>query len=162
MIHLLDANVLIDANRDYYPMDRVPPVWDWLLTQAVIGTVAMPVEIYEEVTDGRDAVATWLRNPEVKSALVLPEDSDVSVVRHVLIQGYAPDLNDDEVERVGRDPFLIAAAHCDPINRKVVTTEGSRPARIRANRHVPDVCNTLGINHCNTFQMLRDLDFRVR
>ena len=25
MLYLLDANVLIDANRDYYPLDRVPP-----------------------------------------------------------------------------------------------------------------------------------------
>jgi hypothetical protein len=24
MLHLIDANVLIDANRDYYPLARVP------------------------------------------------------------------------------------------------------------------------------------------
>lgn len=31
MLYLLDANVLIDANRDYYPISRVPEFWDWLV-----------------------------------------------------------------------------------------------------------------------------------
>ncbi|MDE0019943.1 MAG: DUF4411 family protein [Candidatus Poribacteria bacterium] len=31
MQYLLDANVLIDAKRDYYPMTRVPDFWEWLL-----------------------------------------------------------------------------------------------------------------------------------
>ncbi len=31
MLYLLDANVLIDADRDYYPIDRVPEFWDWIL-----------------------------------------------------------------------------------------------------------------------------------
>ena len=31
VLYLLDANVLIDANRDYYPVARVPEFWDWLL-----------------------------------------------------------------------------------------------------------------------------------
>ena len=30
VLYLLDANVLIDANRDYYPIHRVPEFWDWL------------------------------------------------------------------------------------------------------------------------------------
>ena len=34
MLYLLDANVLIDANRDYYPLERVPEFWDWLLDRA--------------------------------------------------------------------------------------------------------------------------------
>ena len=31
MLYLLDANVFIDANRDYYPLDRFPEFWDWLV-----------------------------------------------------------------------------------------------------------------------------------
>ncbi|MCY4508918.1 MAG: DUF4411 family protein [Acidobacteria bacterium] len=31
MLYLLDANVLIDAHRDYYPLGRVPEFWDWLI-----------------------------------------------------------------------------------------------------------------------------------
>jgi len=31
VLYLLDACVLIDANRDYYPIARVPEFWEWLL-----------------------------------------------------------------------------------------------------------------------------------
>ena len=34
LLYLLDANVLIDANRDYYPNGRVPEFWDWLVARA--------------------------------------------------------------------------------------------------------------------------------
>ena len=32
MLYLLDANVLIDANRDYYQIERVPEFWEWLIS----------------------------------------------------------------------------------------------------------------------------------
>jgi hypothetical protein len=38
-LHLLDADVLIRAHEDYYPVDRVAPFWAWLLQQAVDGSV---------------------------------------------------------------------------------------------------------------------------
>ena len=40
MRYLLDANVLIDADRDYYPLGRVPEFWDWLLHQSEHGAKA--------------------------------------------------------------------------------------------------------------------------
>ena len=30
-LYLLDANVLIRAHEDYYPVDRIPPFWTWLI-----------------------------------------------------------------------------------------------------------------------------------
>ena len=39
MINLLDANVLIDANRDYYPIERVPEFWEWLAAMGEQGLV---------------------------------------------------------------------------------------------------------------------------
>lgn len=88
MLYLLDANVLIAANRDYYSLGR-----------------------------------------------------------------------DEEVERVGRDPFLIAHALRVPAQRTVVTTEVSKPTKQRANRHVPDVCRDLDVRCCNTFEFIKALDF---
>lgn len=45
MLFLLDANVLIDAHRDYYPLDRVPEFWSWLEHQGENGRAAIPVEV---------------------------------------------------------------------------------------------------------------------
>ena len=49
VLYLLDANVLIDANRDCYPIARVPEFCDWLLEMGRLGRIRIPLEIYEEV-----------------------------------------------------------------------------------------------------------------
>ncbi len=159
MHYLLDANVLIEANRDYYPIDRVPEFWDWLIAMGESGRVKVPLEIYEEVTDGNDAVAVWLRDN--KDALSLNEDVREALVTLVTEEGYAADLSDDEIEKIGRDPFLIAYALAVPDQRCVVSNESSRPSRIRANRHVPDVCADFNIPCRNTFALIRELDFHT-
>lgn len=159
MLHLLDANVLIDANRDYYPMERVPEFWAWLAHLARGGRIAMPREVFDEVKTGRDEVAKWLKHGQTGGALLLDEDADPSLVARVVSQGYASDLNEDEVQKLGRDPFLIAAALKDPAGRRVVTTESRKPTAQRANRRIPDVCDRLGVVSLDTFQLVRELDF---
>jgi hypothetical protein len=161
MQYLLDANVLIDAARDYYPFDMVPEFWDWLLHHASIGDVKVPIEVYEEISDGKDDVALWLRRSDVKTVLLLDEAVDSALVATTVSDGYASDLTDDEIGQVGRDPFLIAYARAEPGQRCVVTTESSRPSRIRQNRHIPDVCRTFGVPTCNTFDFTRRLSFRT-
>lgn len=159
MLHLLDANVLIDANRDYYPMERIPEFWAWLAHLAGTGRIAMPREILEEVKNGRDEVAKWLKHGQPGEALLLDEHADPSLVARVVAQGYASDLNEDEIQKLGRDPFLIAAALKDTAGRRVVTTESRKPTARRANRRIPDVCDRLGVVSLDTFQLVRDLDF---
>ena len=66
MLCLLDANVLITAHRDYYPVTRVPEFWDWLQHHAEAGRVKIPLEILDEVKRGRcrkgmDDLLDWLR-----------------------------------------------------------------------------------------------------
>lgn len=92
--------------------------------------------------------------------LQLEEEVRQDLVQHVVKQGYAADLNDDELEQIGRDPFLVAYALAVP-PRCVVTVEVSRPARKRQNRKVPDVCASMGVQCCNTFTLIRELGFRT-
>lgn len=162
MIYLLDANVLIDANRDYYPLQRVPEFWEWLENAGENGQAKIPLEVYEEVSDGKDDLATWLKQEHIKTALLYQEEVDVSLVAHATDQGYASDLTDDEVVKIGRDPFLIAYALENLVSICVVTTEVSKPRRRRANRHLPDVCADLGVRCCNTFEFVRALDFSTK
>jgi len=161
LLYLLDANVLIDAHRDYYSIDRVPEFWDWLKHQGTRGNVKIPVEVYEEIKQGKDDIAKWAKQDHVKRVLLFEEEADVTLVSRVVDEGYGSDLSDDEVEKLGRDPFLIAYAFADPGERCVVTTEVSKPKRQRANRHLPDVCKDLGIQSCDTFALTRELNFRT-
>lgn len=159
MIYLLDANVLIDANRDYYPTDRVPEFWEWLVHQGQADSVKVPIEIYEEIRDGNDELAVWTKDDTVEAALLLDDAADPALVSQITEQGYASDLADDEILKVGRDPFLLSYALSDLTNRTIVTTEVSKPGRQRANRHIPDVCSTFNIRCRNTFEFVRELNF---
>lgn len=164
MLYLLDANILITANSAYYPLDQVPEFWTWVNSQATSDRIKIPHEIMEEIKAGRkdqDALLDWICAPEIEAALLLNETVDAALVRQVVSNGYAPDLSDDEVEKVGRDPFLIAYALANPADRTVVTTEVSRPSAQRANRRIPDVCQAVGALSCGPFALNKALGFRT-
>lgn len=161
MLYLLDANVLIIADKQYYAIDRVPEFWDWLIHMGEAGSIKIAEEVYEEFDGGKDQLAVWANRDDVRTALLLDEAVDVTQVRLVIKNGYAADLTDEEIEKLGRDPFLVAYALVEPAKRTIVTTEVSKPKRIRANRHLPDVCNHFGVHCCNTFGLTTALDFRT-
>ena len=92
--------------------------------------------------------------------MVLSEPIARAHVTHVLVHGYAPDLTDVEIEKIAKDPFLVAAAMATP-DRIVVTREVSKPKRQRANRKVPDVCNVFGVPVITDFQLYRALNFSI-
>ena len=123
------------------------------------GRVRIPREIFDDIVRGNDELVDWLKRH--KPSLVLDEYAPRELVAYVTEQGYARDLADDEIEKIGSDAFLIAHALADAGNRCVVTTESSKPSRTRANRHVPDVCRDLDVDCIDTFQLIRQLDFRT-
>jgi hypothetical protein len=146
MLYLLDANVFITAHTLYYPVDSVPEFWSWLAHQGAAGSLKIPLENFEEVKDGgtddeKDLLFGWISDEGVRDAIVFDAQSDPALVADVINRGYAPDLTEDELLTLGRDPFLIAHALASPNDRCVVTTEVSKPTRQRQNRHIPDVCN---------------------
>jgi Domain of unknown function (DUF4411) len=159
LLHLLDANVLITANKLYYPLERVPEFWEWLLHHGAARQLKMPLEMVEEIREGTDDLADWLSDRDHLDALCLDEETDVALVQRVINNGYAPDLNDQEVEIIGRDPFLIAYALRAPTDRCVVTTEISKPKRLRANRQIPDVCMQMQVACMDSFGLVAALNF---
>lgn len=161
MLYLLDANVLINANRDFYPVEAVPEFWEWIISKGESGDVKIPIEVYEELTGGTDGLSGWAKDRNTVTALQLTEEVDVALVQRVIREGYADDLTDSEAGRLGRDPFLIAHALKDHKERCVVTTEVSRPKKQGANRHIPNVCEAFGIQWCDAYHLFRTLGFKT-
>ncbi|MGN6848051.1 MAG: DUF4411 family protein [Sphingomicrobium sp.] len=164
MLYLIDANVLITAHNLYYPVDAVPEFWGWVAYRSEKGAIKMPLEIFEEVKDGstdeeKDHLYAWISDEQHKASLILEEEVDPGIVAEVVSKGYAPDLTDQELEQIGRDPFLIAYALAAKDERIVVTTESSASKKQRQNRRIPDVCATFGVNCCDPFAMLKALKF---
>ena len=160
MPYLLDANILIDANMYYYPLGRVPQFWDWLVTLGQRGLVKIPREIYDEVTAGSDEASQWLKKNT--AVMLLNEDVSQPTLAQVISRGYAPGLPDDEIEKIGKDPFLIAYALADPADRIVVSNETSAPRKTGSNRKIPDVCQDFNVRHINIFALIQALDFHTR
>lgn len=109
MLYLLDANVLIEADRDYYPMNQIPQFWDWILSNSRAGKISIPREIYREITTGNtDRLSTWIRSN--RKSLLLKQSAIPSIVSGVVKTGYASDLSTSELKNLGQDPVLIAYA----------------------------------------------------
>lgn len=156
---------MIDAKRDYYPISRVPEFWDWIIYQGNQGKLKIPIEVYEEFSDTqdkdgeKDSLALWAEQKEVRDSLLLNEDAEQDLVARITYGGYVANPTDDELKRIGRDPFLLSYALKDIENRCIVTTETSKPSRVGANRHIPDVCRDFHIRCINNFQMIKEMDF---
>jgi len=165
LLYLLDANTLIDAKRDYYPIHAVPEFWEWLVFHGQQGNIKIPIEVYEEFGDtkdadgNKDALATWAEQVEVKESLLFEEAAEQGLVARITYGGYVPNPTDDDLVKIGRDPFLLSYALKDIENRCIVSTEVSKPSKKGANRKVPDVCHDFKIRCINNFQMFRELNF---
>lgn len=161
MLYLLDANVLIRAHEDYYPINRIPQFWSWLQSQADNDLVKVPYEIYNEIAISTGLLHDWLTDSTVSKSMVLDKQTNPAHLNVVITQGYAPDLNDSELEEIGQDPFLIAYAYADPSGITVVSREVSAPSKKRANRRVPDVCTGFSIRCISDFEFYRELNFKI-
>lgn len=159
MLYLLDANCFIGASQMYYPLDRVPEYWEWVLVEAQAGHIKLPQETYEEVANGHDEISDWAKAN--KDQLLLDEVVDGGKVTVVIETGYAPDLSEAEIEKLGKDPILISYGYRNG-ERTIVSKEVSSPAKTRANRKVPDVCAGLAMACIDDFQLIKLLDFRTR
>lgn len=163
MIYLLDANIPITAQNKYYPIDQVPEFWEWLLHQAEAGHVKMPREILDEVRVGRkekDPLLDWLKVPEHAKALELPEEPDLGLVQQTISKGYSAQLNDVQIQGLGRDPFLVAYGLARP-DRCVVSVETRKPSAAAQNRKLPDACDLVGVKCIDPFEFNRLLGFRT-
>jgi hypothetical protein len=160
LLYLLDANVLIRAHEDYYGLEQVPQFWQWLRKVAEDGKVKMPFEIHDEIAVANGLLPDWICDAPVKHALILDEEVDPDLFDQVM-RCYGANLSDSDLEKIGRDPFLIAYARVSP-DRVIVTKEVSRPSTQGANRKIPDVCNDLGVTWMTDFELFRTLGFTTR
>jgi len=160
MVRLLDANVFIEAKNTYYGLDLVPAFWDWLERQAQAGEIASTDMIYEELKDGGDELAAWVKDRRGLIFTITSTSRRVAadVARlgaWAQSEGYRPHVLADFMD--GADPFLVAAA--SETGATVVTQEtpaGSKRKKVK----IPDACRHLGVPFENTFEMMRSLGAR--
>ena len=156
---IVDANVLITANKWYYEFGRVDEYWEWLLYHSEIQNVKVPLEVIGEIETGDDKLSEWVSS--FKETLILNESVDTLLLKQVYQEGYGPSLSSAERTTIGADAYLISYALSQLDVRTVVTLE-TKNNKVRQNRSIPSVCEDLGVNCCDPFEFGRRLNFSTR
>lgn len=159
-MRLLDANVFIEAKNRYYGFDLVPAFWTWLEDQATAGQIASTDMICDELKDGGDDLADWVKD---RRELIFHVPSSSQTVAQavgrlgtwVQSENYKPHVLADFMDSA--DPFLVGAAF--ETGSTLVTQETPAGAS-RKKVKIPDACRHLGVNYENTFEMMRALGAR--
>ncbi len=156
MAYCLDANVLIEAHRRYFPMDVVPGFWDALDEAGRCGEVFVIHEVFDELTDGGDELAAWMK---ARSAYKHDQRGDTGTNErfgriHTVIRSRLPAYKAAAIPEFfgGADPWVIA--YCAAYDHVLVTQEIAEPKR-QAKVKIPDVCGPMGVRCINTIELLR-------
>lgn len=156
---LVDANVLIEAANNYYPLDRVPGFWEWMEEAIDGGDVRSITLVYGEI-DYPPELVDWVKDlakgpmfidvsaPEIQTSFK-------QIVEWVIEQDFGPEHVVRFLDKA--DPWIIATALSS--ERTVVTQEalvgpGSKKIKI------PNVCDAYNVGWCNTFEMLERMGAR--
>ena len=144
-----------------------------MLQQALVGTIKIPIQVIGEIQrydadedSPDDHLLEWVQG--YTGLLELPEEPNASALRKTYEDGYGMrDANATLGDLVSQpaDPFLVSYALEKPEERCVVTLEaiqivGSTLPKPR-NRKIPLICELLGLRCIDTFQLIRELDFRI-
>lgn len=160
--YVLDANVFIQAARRYYAFDVAPRFWDSLAQHAANGQVRSIDRVLEELDRGKDDLTAWA-NGSFGSFFDSTDDGQVIQVFSdimVWVQAKAQFLDAAKADFArGADGWLVAYAK--EKNCVVVTQEVLNPAK-RSKVPIPNICQAIGVQYVDTFEMLRRLGVRFR
>ena len=142
MMYVLDSTFFIDIKNYDMPLETDPAFWDWLLMLAEAKTVAIPEQVYEELTAGNDKLAAWMRAH--KNAFV-DQYAALAQIRRVMDEGYGL-LDEVTIETLWADPWVIA--HALAVGGTVVTSEKPGNQTAPRKKKIPSVCAALGVPCC--------------
>lgn len=153
-MHLVDANVLIEAKNRYYAFAIAPGFWAWLEQGHRTGKLISIDALRDELMQGDDELAEWARR---RQDFFLPIDQ-LTVQRFRPLSDWARHqnyrqsaLNEFSSDRA--DFLLIAHAigHGDT----VITNEQPSP-QAQKRVKIPDACAAMGVATADIFTVLRE------
>lgn len=157
---VLDANVFIQAAREYYAFDLAPAFWDNLVDRANNGQVLSIDYVKKELERLNDELSVWAER-KFGSAFASTNQQDV-------LECYAKIINWVQAQKQflnyaisdfakGADGWLIAyamAKDCIVVTHEVLAIYAKKRVKI------PNVCQAFNVSCMNTFEMLRILGMR--
>ncbi len=155
-LHIIDANVMLEAANRYYSFNLVPGFWNWLAEQSYAGTVRSASMVKDEIDYPLELVA-WVKERVAEGFFVdvsepAIQDKCREVADWVLAQNFGP----EHVARFldGADPWIIstaAALKATVVSQEIATGTGSKKIKI------PNVCQVFGVQCIDTLAMLKSM-----
>ncbi|QTL41113.1 DUF4411 family protein [Xenorhabdus budapestensis] len=163
MIYLIDYNIFIQAQQDYYCFDLCPGFWDLMESKFAEGQVVSIKSVYHELQKQDDDVYSWIKNKKSFFQSIddeLTQKTFTEIVNYVYTE-YSPRHRNSlpHIEKFlgAADPWIVAKAKS--INATVVTHEvrdknnGCRPK-------IPDICDHFEVPIIRTKEMLRNFQIK--
>ncbi|HCQ8178241.1 TPA: DUF4411 family protein [Morganella morganii] len=159
MSYLIDANIFIQAQQDYYCFDLCPGFWQFMESKFRSGEVISIRNVYDELQKRDDKVCDW--SNEIKHCFQSVDDHDTqktfSEIANYVFTEYSP-RHENSLPHIQKflsvaDPWIIAKAKTT--NSIVVThevrntTNGCRPK-------IPDICDYFNVKTIRTNELLRN------
>ena len=159
--YVLDSNVFMEASRRYYPFDFAKTFWNGLLSFSKEGLLCSIDKVLYEIKEGNDELKNWAETEYVnyfqstKVENVFKAYSSLVPWAQTQSQ-YVQIAKDIFMEKDNADTWILAFALATDLT--VVTHEVFDP-NIKKRIPIPNVCLAFDIDYCDTFEMLRRLQF---
>lgn len=160
-IFVLDANIFIEASRRYYPFDFALPFWNFLEKQAIVGKLLSIDKVYAEILTGNDVLKDWSINT-FQPYFVSTQDSNILLNYQKLVQyiqsspQYNQKAKDVFMNIDNADTWILAYALTNDV---VIVTHEVFDPNVKKRVPIPNVCKDFDIEYCDSFTMLRSLNF---
>lgn len=164
--YILDTNIFIEAARRYYSFDFGSKFWDFLINEAKKGVICSIDKVFEEIKQGNenDPLRKWAVSSFVNyffstiNNVVLQHYQEIIKIVNSKNNQYSENAINEFLKEDNADAWIIAYAKYQ--NLIVVTHESYNP-NSRKKVLIPNVCKTFKIECIDTFQMLKNLNFKL-
>ncbi len=154
--YALDADVFIEAHKNYYASDICPGFWSALIRQHDASRVCSIDRVKTELKN--EYLKAWISKTAPKTLFKGTADKNVvdlfgRMVNWVQNEGQFTLEAKAEFSSVA-DGWLIAFAK---VNGLTAVTHEQYAPEVKSKVKIPNVCIEFDVKYCNTFEMLRDL-----
>lgn len=160
-VYLLDANVFIQAARQYYAFDIAPRFWDALITEAANGRVRSIDRVKGDLDKGKDDLKNWA-NCHFHQWFDSTDAGDVlAAYKSIMIWASQQNQFTDAARAEfasGADAWVVAYAKARGC---VVVTQERFDPNVKKKIPIPNVCRAVNVDYMDTFQLLRTLGVRL-
>nr|WP_154325071.1 DUF4411 family protein [Pantoea sp. 201603H] len=161
MTYIIDSNIFIQAQNDYYCMDICPGFWDFLSERFYSGELLSIKHVYDEIAHKDDPIYEWVKERRSFFSAVDDEATQrnfADIANYVQTEYELRKKNNHNIAPFlsVADPWLIAKAKS--LSATIVTHEVR--AKGSPKPKIPDICDQFGVSFIRTNELLRSLQIR--